>query len=109
MSEDIYPFPFDRGHFLNDRTTQEASSESIWDVIREAQTGYAKLVQEAKEYELPHKHMCRIMACGTYALRWCAVPGCMQSWRLPLTGNEYGDEPRAVWEAIAEPGIDDEE
>lgn len=99
MSENIYPFqhsPYEDG-------THAEPSIPSWDAIREAQEQYAKLVQEAKEYKLPHKHQIRIVNGMHYALRWCTVPGCMESWRMDVRVDGYKDEPIAAWERIEEP------
>ncbi len=101
MSE-IYPFPFDRDNFLNDvRGPQESESplDKMMRAIRE-QGAIRARVEAANE--IPHKHMCRVVNGVPYAIRWCVVPGCMQSWRMYAQADYPGEFP-AEWERIEEP------
>lgn len=102
MSENIYPFQHspEEGNYGQ---PPFSPFKDVLDMIKASRDQAAKIVEAAKQQEELHKHNIRIVNGMNYAIRWCTVPGCMQSWRLPVTGNEYGDMPDAVWETIEEP------
>jgi len=73
--------------------------KDILDMIRASRDQAAKIVEEAKQQEELHKHNIRIENGINYAIRWCTVPGCMQSWRMDVQEDALD----AVWEPIREP------
>jgi hypothetical protein len=96
MSDNIYPFQ----HSPYEEPVNPF--KDVLDMIRASHAQAATIVEAAKQQEELHKHNIRIVNGMHYAIRWCIVPGCMQSWRLPVRMDGI-DEPIAEWEPISEP------
>lgn len=92
---DIYPFQ--RSPY------EQPGGESMLDkMMRAVRESRAIQVSVEEANGIPHKHTCRVVNGMHYAIRWCIVPGCMQSWRMPVRMDGI-DEPIAEWEPIGEP------
>jgi hypothetical protein len=91
---------------MNEReefTSSETPFDKMMRAVRESRLIASGILEEANEHEIPHKHMCRVTMGSHYAIRWCVVPGCMQSWRMAVRTDAFDDEPLAEWEPISEP------
>jgi len=98
-NRDLYPFqhsPFDE--------EMPKGPQSLLDQMFQAARdpraiSAAHMVETITEQ---HKHICRIVNGMHYAVRWCVVPGCMQSWRM-FVRADHPEEFPGVWVPIEEP------
>lgn len=104
MSDNIYPFQ----HSPENLPGGESMLDRMMRAVRESRLIQAGIVEASQEQEELHKHQIRIVNGMNYAIRWCTVPGCMQSWRM-FVGADYPEEFPGGWVPIEEPGLQDED